>query len=76
MELEETYDPWERRVRDEGRNDGDTRGRAQVVLRQLARRFGTLDADVVARVRSASSADLDRFADRVLDAVSIGEVVA
>lgn len=55
---------------------GRAEGRAELVLRQLARRFGPLSADAEARVRAASVDELDRMGERVLDAASLEEVLA
>lgn len=49
-------------------------GSASVVLRLLTRRFGPLPDGVEQRVRTAGSEDLDRWADRLLDAATIDEV--
>jgi hypothetical protein len=46
-----------------------------VLLRQLSRRFGPVAPDLAARVRASSSDELDRLADRVLDAASIGDAL-
>ena len=51
------------------------RGRTELLLQLLALRFGRLSEDVVARVRTASSAQLDRFAERVLSAKTIDDVL-
>jgi len=59
-----------------GKAAGEAEGRAAILLRQLAARFGEPTADVVARVRGAAVADLERWALRVLDARSLGEVFA
>ena len=52
------------------------KGRAEVLLRQLALRFGTIDAATVARVRAARPEELDRWVDRVLTAASLDELFA
>lgn len=49
-------------------------GRAEILLRQLTRRFGPLPQRVADRVRAGSSADLDRWADAVLTAPSLETV--
>ncbi|MBL8749385.1 MAG: Rpn family recombination-promoting nuclease/putative transposase [Planctomycetes bacterium] len=61
--------------RDEGRVEGRNEGRADLLLRQLARRFGAEAAKAAEqRVRGAVAAELDRFAERVLDARTIDDV--
>ena len=56
---------------------GVAEGRVETLLRLPTRRFGA-DATraVEPRLRRASIADLDRFADRVLDAATIDDVFA
>jgi predicted transposase YdaD len=61
--------------RAEGKAEGEATGKADLVLKQLKLRFGPLAEEVVARVRSASVAALDAFAERVLSAVSVAEVL-
>ena len=58
------------RARDEGRQEG-----VRVVLeRQLRRRFGTLPPAGGARLGAASEADLEAWADNVLDAATLDDV--
>ena len=59
---------------EQGRAQGIGQGRTQILLDQLAHRFGTLDEAIVARVRSGSPADVERWACRVLDARALDEV--
>jgi hypothetical protein len=54
---------------------GRAEGRAELVLKLLALRFGPLREEVVARVRAASVEELDTFAERVLTATSLDEVL-
>lgn len=50
-------------------------GRVDLLLRQLTRRFGAEAAkNVEHRVRAATTAEIDRFADQVLDAKTIDDV--
>jgi hypothetical protein len=44
------------------------------LTRLLELKFGQLPTDVVARVRNASSHELDRWTDRILTAASIEEL--
>lgn len=50
-----------------------TQGRAEIVLRQLALRFGALPPDAVARISAASSKELDAIGERLLTAPSLQE---
>jgi hypothetical protein len=60
----------------EGRVEGRVEGRLDTLLRQMAKRFGPLDQDVVDRVRHGSSTDLDRWTDRILEAPTLAAVFA
>jgi predicted transposase YdaD len=51
-------------------------GQQELLLRQLARRFGALPEAVTARVMNAGSEELERWGDRVLDAASLDDVFA
>ena len=46
------------------------------MLRLLTRRFGPLDAATERCLQEASSAELERWADNILDAASLDEVFA
>jgi flagellar biosynthesis/type III secretory pathway protein FliH len=58
----------------EGLQQGKLEGEALVVQRLLTRRFGPLPEWVQARLRSASSEELETWADRVLDATRLEDV--
>lgn len=59
----------------EGRNEGRVEGRADLLLRQLLRRFGAeATKNVEPRIRAATTAEIDRFAEQVLDAKTIDDV--
>jgi flagellar biosynthesis/type III secretory pathway protein FliH len=62
--------------RQEGRREGRQEGEALLLQRLLARRFGPLPAAIVERIAAASPTDLERWGDRVLDAVSLEAVFA
>lgn len=53
---------------------GRQEGEASVLIRQLTRRFGPLDASVLQRLQQASSDDLECWADNILDAKTLDEV--
>ena len=59
----------------EGETKGETKGRTETLLRQLHKRFGHLDEQVIMRVRSGSAAELDAWTDRILDAPTLAEVL-
>jgi hypothetical protein len=51
-------------------------GQQEILLRLLARRFGALPEAVTARVMDAGREELERWSDRILDAVSRDDVFA
>jgi hypothetical protein len=61
---------------DRGLAIGEVRGQRKVVLRLLARRLGTLPESVKTRIDGAGSEELERWADRILDAASLDHVFA
>ncbi len=60
----------------QGIQQGMQRGELAVLTRLLSRRFGPLDARTVERLQNASSAELERWADNILDARTLDEVFA
>ena len=68
------------RAREEGIEQGIRQGRIAgeraVLARQLRRRFGPLSAAVAERLTKASAAELEAWAERVLDAESIEDALA
>ncbi len=58
----------------QGRQEGEQTGEARLLQRLLTRRFGALPADCVARIRAASSEQLELWSDRMLDASTLAEV--
>jgi hypothetical protein len=59
---------------DKGREDGVEEGQRALLLRQLVRRFGTLSESVTRRVAGASTGELERWGERILDAASLDDV--
>ena len=78
MTLAERFDQWaqkyEQRGKQEGRQEGRQEGEALLLQRLLNRRFGTLPSDITGKIATATSAQLERWGDRVLDATSLEEV--
>ena len=60
----------------EGIQKGMQKGELNVLLRLLTRRFGPLDSATEQRLQQASSEELERWADNILDAESLAEVFA
>lgn len=59
----------------EGRAEGKAEGRSEIVLRQLALRFGALPEAIRARIRDASFEELDGIAERLLTAATLDEAL-
>ena len=59
----------------EGRAEGRTEGEAAMLVRLLSRRFGPLPEWARERLRRADVAQLETWADAVLDATTLAEVV-
>ena len=64
--------PYLRRIRAEGRREGE----AEVLLRLLRSRFGSLPDDVTARLNTADAETLLRWSERVLSASTLDAVFA
>jgi len=56
-------------------NEGRVEGKAELVLRQLALRFGTLPEGTKARVTGATSGELDLLAERLLTASNVEDAL-
>jgi hypothetical protein len=65
-----------RRYFGQGKAEGKVEGRVEIILKQLALRFGLLTEAVQARVRSAQDAQLDAVAERVLTAQTLEEALS
>ena len=84
--LQERVEQWNRQLREQGRVEGRMEGRTQgrlegrmegetrVLARQLRRRFGELSARIEERLANADEADLERWADAVLDADTLEQI--
>jgi len=66
---------WQRKWRDEGLAAGHAAGQAAILLRQMGRRFGPLSDAVRQQILSASPEQLDHWADAILDAKTLNEVL-
>lgn len=64
----------EQRGVQQGLEKGRATGERTLLLRQLNRRFGPLDEATRKRLESASTEELERWADNVLEARSLEEV--
>jgi hypothetical protein len=57
-----------------GRREGRQEGEANILTRQLTRRFGPLDAAILQRLQHADPGDLELWADNIFDAKTLDEV--
>ena len=71
-----TAEKLKREGKAEGLAEGLVKGRAETLQRQMARRFGPLTDAVLARLHSASTAELEHWTDRILDAASLADLFA
>jgi hypothetical protein len=60
---------------DEGRDAGRAERGAELLLKQIRLRFGPIPTEAEARVRSASPDDHDRWAERVLTAATLADLL-
>ena len=74
MTLTDRFDAWARDYEQKGIEKGIEKGEALLLQRLLARRFGPLPSDVVAQLGTATTAQIERWSDRVLDAVRLEDV--
>lgn len=60
----------------EGKAEGERKGLTSAITLVLTKRFGPLSESQIARLRTAEPSQLDRWADRILDATSIDAAMA
>ncbi|WP_158047645.1 Rpn family recombination-promoting nuclease/putative transposase [Skermanella pratensis] len=72
--LSERIKIWERELKAEALAEGMTAGRAEMLSRQLRRRFGDLPADADRLIASATIDQLDTYMDRLMEARSVADV--
>lgn len=66
---------WKEKGLREGRREGRREGEVEVLLHQLRRKFGPLDAATREQVQAADSRTLKRWAERVLNATTLAETL-
>src|SRR5690606_36224546 len=59
---------------EQGIEQGELQGERSMLTRQLVRRFGPLDETTRQRLQGASRAELEGWADNILDAKALEEV--
>jgi flagellar biosynthesis/type III secretory pathway protein FliH len=66
---------WKQQGREQGREQGERKGRdlgeVNLLLRQLERRFGSLPSWVAERLEQAREAELEHWAERVLECATL-----
>jgi hypothetical protein len=72
--LTERVKEWTHQWREEGRQEGRKEGEANVLIRQLERKFGPISEEVRRRIQSADSEQLLHWAERILWAERLEEV--
>ena len=66
---------WFEQEMDRGRQGRAAQGGGRVLLKQLRLRFGELPAAVVARIEAADVAELDIWAERIITASRLEDVL-
>lgn len=75
-EAEDTMMTLGEKLVQQGIERGVEKGQREMLIRLLGQRFGILPAAVTARVNAAGSVDLERWAERILDATTLDDVFA
>jgi hypothetical protein len=73
-ELGSRYVTYGEQLIHQGKKEGRHERGHELLCKLLARRFGPLPASCLARLDSATEADIDRWAERILDAKTLDEV--
>lgn len=63
------------RVYQEALQEGELAGERAIVLRQLTRRLGTLEPDILSHIQQLSGAQIEALADALLDFSSLEDLV-
>ncbi len=74
LALEQLKAEWTAEAFSQGAIQGEAKGKAEMLLRQLRRRFHTLPAEVETRVRTADGAQLDEWSERFVDDRSLTDI--
>jgi len=67
---------WLEQVMEKGLAKGRAEGRAELLLRQARLRFGIVPSEIEQTIRTADIDTLDRWAERILTAASLDELLA
>ncbi len=74
-EIRAWFEDYERKQRSQSLQEGQNAGERRLMLRLLRARFGELPPAAIARVEAADSAALERWGERMFDAVTLDEVL-
>ncbi len=72
--LEQLKAEWKAEAFSQGSLHGEAKGEAEMLLRQLRRRFHALPAEVETRIRTADSVQLDAWSERFVDTRSLTDI--
>ena len=67
---------WAEQLENKGREEGRLQGRAEQLLRQIRLKFGEPPEAVLSRVEAATAEQLDRWAERILTADTLEDLLA
>lgn len=73
--MEAWMEQWKEQSKQQWLIEGEKRGEAALLLRQLERRFGVLPASARDRVLAADTVLIEEWALRLLEATSLDEVL-
>lgn len=59
--------PWYNEILKEGEKRGELRGEANLVIRQLSKRFGNIDTEIASQIRQLSSPQLETLGESIFD---------
>ena len=77
MNTQDIVETWRREAIQEGVKQGLEQGERKLLLRQLRRRFGAeVDGETERRVAAASAEQIEMWAERVLSAATLAELLA
>jgi len=72
--LAERVKEWIKEWTEEGMQKGMQKGTAQVLFRQLKKKFGTLSSEVAAKLEKADNEKLLQWSEQILTANSLGDI--
>lgn len=72
--LAERLEEWAHGYKAEGMQQGMQQGEALALQRLLVKRFGVASAEIVARITTASSQEIEMWLDRAIDARTLDDI--